>query len=149
MEILKGLFVKLTCTINWEDAKSKYPVFAVEDRLTTFYQLNFKGGIPTVFKDYCSSALTSKMQSNTANIHVSFEKGDTHVHVMQSSYLTTSGQCIKKTLPTSNGYSLVFAFLPEAHKIYVHELCANVHTAKVNVKCNYVRICMYVYKCKM
>ena len=37
LEMLKGLFVKLTCTANWEDAKVKYPLFAMEERLSTFY----------------------------------------------------------------------------------------------------------------
>ena len=114
LETLKRTIAKLTCTDSWEEALSKFPNYTVEDRLAAFHQLNFKGGIPGVFKDYCSKEISSTMEkAKDTNTLVTFSRAGTSAYIMEGSFMTITGQSISETLHTNTGYSLIFASPPK------------------------------------
>ena len=66
---LQKNFVKLTNSASWNDAVTKFPLFACEVELKKFALLDLSKGIPSSFVDFCKRAKLSKdtVNSGTSN----------------------------------------------------------------------------------
>ena len=109
MKNLKEVFVKLTVSCNWEEAQTKYPSHAQEERLSNFLQLPFKGGIPSIFREYCANAVLCGDSTQAMSISVTTDS--TTATILKADYHQITGQEMQKV--TKAGFKLIFAALPK------------------------------------
>ena len=108
MTNLKEVFVKLTMSCNWEEAQAKYPSHAQEERLSNFLQLPFKGGIPSIFREYCAGAVQCGDSTQAMSISVT---DSTTATILKAAYHQITGQVMQKV--TKAGFNLILLLCPK------------------------------------
>ena len=105
MEVIKGAFVRTTNSSTWENAQQLFPYHTAEERLSTFVGLSFKGGLPSVFKEYCRSAMLAA-GSVDSGLSTTFSSNGCTVTIVQVDSISEAGDVAQKKLP-SNVYNTV------------------------------------------
>ncbi len=116
LSILKTSFVRCTNVRNWEDAVSRFSLFAVESRLSQFQHLSFNKGIPQVFRDYCQAALSSRNAQAVDCYTVTCNeiKG----YVIQADTTVLTAERIKEAVSTYQGANIIVAHIPKVLVIF-------------------------------
>ena len=89
MEVLKSTFVNLVNIDSWEEAKAQLPLFTNEGVLEQFSKLDFSGGTPQTFADFCTRAKSSldptideRISTDHEDIVIKHGENNCHVFVM-------------------------------------------------------------------
>ena len=130
---LKAAFVKTTnCTI-WDEAQEKYPAYASEEKLWQFGSLNFKAGLPSVFRDYCQSAINS-VTSCPSSESTCIYSNESRMNFLHGSLTNFTGVEVAKKIPTFTGGNLVLGHFKKVCKrllVILHghynDLCMYIH----------------------
>ena len=110
MEVIKGAFVRTTNSSTWENAQQLFPYHTAEERLSTFVGLSFKGGLPSVFKEYCRSAMLAAGSVDSGH-STTFSSNGCTVAIVNVDSISEAGNVTRKQLPAFSGASLVFAVI--------------------------------------
>lgn len=60
IDVIKKMFVRITNSKNWEEACVQFPEFVKPSWLEQFLSLNFKNGVPEIFRNFCDAALENR-----------------------------------------------------------------------------------------
>ena len=112
---VRKAFVRCTCSQNWEDAVSRFPMFTSEDRLSKFTALNFKQGIPDQFRAYCQSALNLQIPSQES---VKVTDEGIRVAAVCGPLTSLSAEKLKEADPAYPGAQLILVNTPKVFYYY-------------------------------
>ena len=118
---VRKAFVRCTCSQNWEDAVSRFPMFTSEDRLAKFAALNFKQSIPDPFRAYCQSALNLQIPSQES---VKVTDEGIRVAAVYGPLTALSAEKLKEADPAYPGSQLILAKAPKVFNIImvIHDI---------------------------
>ena len=131
LQSTKSAFVKATSSSSWNEAEERFPHHALEEKLKNFSHLSFKGGLPTVFKEYCRAAMLSletsqcEVDSNTSATF--FLEGYGVVTTQSDNVLSEIGGMTRQ-LKDFTGASLIFAIVGEVSDDYMYVSYVYVYT---------------------
>ena len=104
--------MRLTNTDSWDDAK-KFPLFATDEQLLKFINLDLKKAIPKSFSDFylrAKNSATSQLQSTSDAFTTSF-------NTVKEEFTEISGTKIKNEDPSFTGASLALASFAKVYHI--------------------------------
>lgn len=112
LEVIKRAFVHTTDSNTWENAQQLFPHHATEERLRTFASLSFKGGLLSVFRDYCCSAMLAVESLDMEVGHsAAFTANGCTVTIVQLDSVAETAEQIRKQLSAFSGASLAVAII--------------------------------------
>lgn len=100
VEIVKKRFLCITNSKNWEEASARFPDFVTPHKLEQFLPLNFKKGIPEVFRNYCDAALSN-------NTPVASAGSEDRALLVCGEFSTITIQDIQGVWPKFSGANLI------------------------------------------
>ena len=114
MDVIKRTFVRITCSKSWDEACVRFPDFVTHDQLEKFLSLNFKLGVPEVFRNYCDAALT------ITNGGPGVVRGRSKTLLVCRSFNSVAAQDILSVDPQYTGAHLIMTSIPNVsyHQSY-------------------------------
>ena len=106
------VFMRVICPKNWEEACVHFPDFVKETRLKQFLSLNFKNGVPEVFRNYCDAAIASK------NVAAGIVVGGSTTLFVCATFNSVSAHDILNLNPTFTGAHLIMATIPNVSYLW-------------------------------
>ena len=136
LQSTKSAFVKATSCSSWSEAKERFPHHALEEKLKNFSHLSFKGGIPTVFKEYCRAAMlsleTSQFQVDSNTSATFFLEGYGVFVLKSENVFSEIGGITRRQLKDFTGASLIFAIVGEVSDGYMYVPYVYIYTIIYN-----------------
>ena len=111
LEAIKSAFLQTVNCGTWEEAQDKFPHHANIDSLQAFSSLSFKGGLPSVFRDYCQSAISSTRTTSTPRQATTFKTEGAWVTVLSGALKNLTGESVVEEISEFKGGNLVLGSL--------------------------------------
>ena len=116
---IKATFLRLTSTNTWNDAEGKFPTFTSIKRLSQYMPLDFRHGIPEVFRLYCQAALDSTATAGASTSSaMKIDVNGVGVHLIEARFKTISAQYLKDKDSSYSGAHLMIYRIPTVRYQY-------------------------------
>ena len=116
--VVKNAFLRLTSSESWAEAEDKFPAFTTTERLSNYSALDFKKGVPDIFRIYCQAAIDSTVVSAAPQSALKKVIDGVSVFLVEEEFTSISTEHFRNIDSTFTGAHMIIYRIPKVSKVY-------------------------------